>query len=408
MNRIPAGKKLPTVTFRIRIGIAMAAILLLTASLLVPPVRAGGRICAWEMALRKLKREVIPAELRYSGMPESVVGACRIGDRTVTALAFDGCGRSLLAAEFGADRRDEPAPGRIVPIEIAAGALSPAAAISGNDDYISAFATPRHGTLVVAGGARWDRTLALLRCDGKSDPLLQRLPGQSAWWRRAVAFSPDGGRLAAQAPDGSDGPVALWRVDADQGRLELADVLPGPSWGVSALEFSPDGHFLVAGLGSNHRAELDGDVLVWDLRSKSPALAHRVAFGGSPNDAESRSGDITALAFAEDGRQLAGGDQDGRIHFWQFAENGELNFIRTVSAHTGSPAAIRSLGTIRNGSLVSAGGDGFVRLWDAQSGALRRSLRLPEPITAAALSPDRINLAAGLANGAIYVLDLQK
>jgi hypothetical protein len=191
MNRIPAGKKLPTVTFRIRIGIAMAAILLLTASLLVPPVRAGGRICAWEMALRKLKREVIPAELRYSGMPESVVGACRIGDRTVTALAFDGCGRSLLAAEFGADRRDEPAPGRIVPIEIAAGALSPAAAISGNDDYISAFATPRHGTLVVAGGARWDRTLALLRRKERSAaakaarPKRLVAPGrrlQPGWW----------------------------------------------------------------------------------------------------------------------------------------------------------------------------------------------------------------------------------
>ena len=71
----------------------------------------------------------------------------------------------------------------------------------------------------------------------------------------AVAFSPDGQRLASESGDGT---VKLW----DAGSGSLLQTLEGHTDWVSAVAFSPDGQRLAS-------ASNDGTVKLWDAGSGS-------------------------------------------------------------------------------------------------------------------------------------------
>jgi WD40 repeat protein len=81
----------------------------------------------------------------------------------------------------------------------------------------------------------------------------QRLPAHGGMVR-ALAFSPNGRRIAS---GGQDGLLKLW--DPASG-TEAAELAPGGGW-IESLAFSPDGRLLVAGAiqGGVHVWTLDGD-----------------------------------------------------------------------------------------------------------------------------------------------------
>jgi WD40 repeat protein len=155
-----------------------------------------------------------------------------------------------------------------------------------------------------------------------------------------IALSPDG-RILASA--GRDGSVMLWDLETRQ-RLQ---VLPGDIGRLTSVAFSPDGMVVAAG-------SVEGTVCLWNIADGSRVASYQHLDG------------VHCLVFSPDGHWLYACDRGGIIRSWPAtaadATPGQRPEVRDLwTAHNGR---VYSLALSREGQrLVSAGEDGFVRLW---------------------------------------------
>jgi WD40 repeat protein len=283
------------------------------------------------------------------------------------------------------------------------------------------------GDELAAGGtegavAAWDP-------DGRVKRLLRGGEGPMI----AVAYSPDGLRLAAV---GTDRTARLWDLATDRPPI----VLDAWDEGFASLAYRPDGRMLATGGGDPpaviqlpkgkwFRPETDGrSIRLWDpatgreVRSLHGhvgavhALAfhpegNRLASAGAdgvirlwdPDSGrllarlEGHAGAVFAMAYSPDGTRLASAGFDRDIRIWDVAKG---RTIRTLSGHTNW---VLGLAFCPDGSrLASAGADRTVRLWDPARGP--EVLVLPGPLDrvhGVAFSPDGGRLAAASADGII-------
>jgi len=157
----------------------------------------------------------------------------------------------------------------------------------------------------------------------------------------AVAFSPDGQRLASAT---SLGTVTLW--DVQTGR----QILPfrAHKCRIDGMAFSPDGKQL-ASAPSDFRAKADADVKVWDAQTGQDIMTLR-----------GHVGLVVSVAFTPDGRRLASAGGDGTVKLWDLTTGQEALTLR------GHKGYVRGVAFSPDGHrLVSGGLDGTVRIWDA-------------------------------------------
>ncbi len=165
--------------------------------------------------------------------------------------------------------------------------------------------------------------------------------------RNGLAVSRDGSLIAAaegthSADDGHRAVVEVWRRGEDSALLSLDEQDEGVALGVWRVLFSPDGSLLAADSQKDGRA----GIRVWELPSG------KVVVGASGFNAEW----ARALAFSEDSRYVASGDETGNV------------WIRDLSGgrtrHFSVAGAVESLAYLPDGShLVVGRGDSTVEFW---------------------------------------------
>jgi FOG: WD40 repeat len=253
----------------------------------------------------------------------------------------------------------------------------------------------------------WDLSTAheVLQLDGITDGIY------------CVRFSPDGKRLATA---GFEKEIKIWDAETGQEQLTLGNQR------FTDLAFSPDGRRLAA-VGGLFTVHPDRELEVWDTRTGQKVLSLRGHVGAlrcvafSPDgrrlasagldqtvklwDAETGLELITlrghidnvfSLAFSPDGHRLASTSLDRTLRIWDATPPGpdtRAEYL-TLRGHTGAVTDVAFHPTDGR-TLVSAGTEGTVAMWDFWSG--QKLGTLPETPSAfrlrVAYSPDGQRLA---------------
>ena len=181
----------------------------------------------------------------------------------------------------------------------------------------------------------------------------------------AIVFAPGGASFAASS---SDRTVSLWRGEDDS----PLTVLKGHRNTVMGLTHSPDGALLASGA-------TDSTIRLW------PAPGE----GGEAIVLKSPFRIVSHVDFLDDGARLiaAGGGDEALV--WS-VESREI-----IAALPGHGSGARVMQTMPNdGSIMTQGGDGVIRIWSAAEWSLMETYDIGSAAPRSArLSPDGARLA---------------
>ncbi len=225
---------------------------------------------------------------------------------------------------------------------------------------------------------------------GREPPITLPVHGELV---TSLAFSPNGRTLAAGMADKT---IVLWDVITGQA---IAQPMRGHTDWVYSVAFSPDGRRLASG-------SKDKTVILWDVATHQPM--------GKP--LVGHTDWVYTVAFSPDGRTLASGSADNTVMLWDVST---LHLFITwwdVAAHhvignplRGHTAYVFSVAFSPDGrTLASGSADGTIRLWDSSAGhAIGQPLSGEAgPVYSLAFKSDGTTLASGSHEGTVALWDM--
>lgn len=192
---------------------------------------------------------------------------------------------------------------------------------------------------------------------------------------RAVAWSPDGRRIASGSRDRT---AVLW--DAASG--ERVRVFEGHDGGVVSVAFSPDGKTIATG-------SQDKTVGLWDVET-----------GKRLQSFKGHSLWVTAVAFSPDGTLLASGSRDKTARIWS-VDGGEPTVL------DGQGQRLQTVAFAPDGKrLVTGSAEQVVAVWDVATGARQAQVSLGENIQWIGVDPRGGTALACAWSGSVLSVDL--
>jgi WD40 repeat protein len=199
---------------------------------------------------------------------------------------------------------------------------------------------------------------------------------------RALAFSPDGRRLAAAGgPSGRFGEIKIWNVQAAP--PALVSTIQGHADTILALAFSPDGATIATG-------GYDKLIKIWD-----------VATGALVTTLKEHSDAVYAVAYMPGGRQIVSVAGDRTVKVWDVSSGKRiltmtdaLDALYAVAVHPSEPR------------IAAAGADRMIRTWAGDTGTLVAStFAHADAVLRLAYAPDGLTLVSAGADRVIKVWD---
>jgi RNA polymerase sigma factor (sigma-70 family) len=252
-------------------------------------------------------------------------------------------------------------------------------------DFVTAALSPDGRTLAVSLGVGKIQEeggyneLRLYSAPGWKEVRRWRTHEGSFPQRNAVAFAPDGLRLAT---GGADQKARQWDVRSGK------EVAPA----ISTYPYA------------NKVMYLDADTLL-TFDSQSVVKFWSAKTGKPARDFPGAEGHLTTLAYSPDGRQVAcaGGGGDATVRVWEVSSGKQIAHLQggmaDVTCACFSPDGKR---------IASASSDGVARVWDWASGREINTFRDHKPwLQCVAFRPDGKQLATGDEAGIVRVWDLE-
>jgi eukaryotic-like serine/threonine-protein kinase len=288
---------------------------------------------------------------------------------------------------------------------------------------IQSVAIGPEGNWIAIAPRRRDRATGDTRIvDTQTAREIRLIPGRYPGAR--IAISPDGAMLASC---GQDQTVVLWNSESGAATVRLRGHKRQPA----RVTFSSDGKLLLSLANESRPEEPGAEVMLWDLPTNRAARAPIEIASIVNNAALSPDGQffaaagpgiqvwsvatgkpawhsgatelMTDVAYAPDGKSVAGASYDGWIGFWDAASGARGG---TLSGHRGE---IHRIVFSPDGKRLASGGrDRIIRIWDVSKVAAPTELRgHSSAVWDLAYSRDGRSLAsASILDGVVHIWDL--